>query len=344
MLQKTTLPAISLLGLLALLSLSCASSQKTTPVAKSDGSACPDTEAGETPEDCPWAGVARSLNRIPQEGGSVSLTLAADFPLLEDKFHADQERKDWLKLWGRSINFDELAHGVILNPAIAQALSTKLGGPAPEGPDARIVHAGIEHTYGYLFSLLKTPYGFKRARWVKPTIDRGFGFSDPTISPLPTVGTLLGNATYFLGQIAFRGEESALAALASHSNRVPDGLRVYEYGKLDVRRIEERVRIPAHGKSRGVVLRTDLVAFPHPVPKDSNTHLLIYSVTDPTFGGSVLITAFPVTQAFVEQALNPANLGHHKPIVSRYNAYVVGLSDGESKGRTLRGSREVVTK
>ena len=128
---------------------------------------------------------------------------------------------------------------------------------------------------------------------------------------------------------------SPLGSRHSRSTRttVPYGLRVYDYGQLKVRRLEERVQLSA---SRAVVLRTDLVEFPHAVDGETNTHLLIYSVNDSRSGGSVLITAFPVTKSFVEMALNPKNLGHDQPVVSRYNAYIVDMS-----GRKLRGSREV---
>ncbi|MDR3608179.1 MAG: hypothetical protein P4M08_12475 [Oligoflexia bacterium] len=297
-------------------------------------SVCPDTTIGETTEDCPWGAVARELVKTAESGGSVQKKLEAELPTLMARFQADRDRSDWLKLWGYSINFDELAHGVIVNPEIVKAVATELGTSAPlVATDSHVVPAGVEHTYSYLFSLLKTSFGYKRLRWVHPTLDQGFGFSEPTLAPLPASGTLFGNATYFGGRIAFRGEHVKLAELHTHEETVPESLRSYDYSKLKISRLEEHVVV----NSRLVVLRTDLVTFPNPTD-DGNSTLLIYSVHDPKLDGSVLISMFPVTSSFVTMALDAKNLGARKPVITRYNGFVEGLT-----GHTLQGLRKVVT-
>src|SRR5205823_4357190 len=105
------------------------------------------------------------------------------------------------RLWGTSINYDELAKAIIVHPAILRALDKSFVSHAPmevqnidaQAPEsvatARLLgvapthdpaghplaHAGMEHTYGYLFSVLKTSFGYKRARWVSGESERGFG-------------------------------------------------------------------------------------------------------------------------------------------------------------------------
>ena len=80
-------------------------------------------------------------------------------------------------LWGKSWNFDEHAGQQIVDPYILDLLSEQL--QYVVGTD--LVHAGIIHTYGYLFSQLETPYGLKRVRWTNRKLDWGFHFSDAVL-------------------------------------------------------------------------------------------------------------------------------------------------------------------
>ncbi len=332
-----------LIGLISLIGLglggfSCATAQDQSPSSEASSApnplgACPITTLGETPEDCPWAAVARDLVKTINSGGDVKKKLEDDLPILVSRFQADRERSDWLKLWGRSVNFDDLAHGIIVQPEIIEALAAELGTTAPEVDGAQhVVPAAVNHTYGYLFSLLQTAYGYKRLRWTHPTLDVAFGFNEPTLAPIPTEGTLFGNATYFGGRIAFRGDGERLAALRAHENTVPERLRNYDYAKLQVTRLEETVKL----KPGKVTLITDLVAFPNTVLSDGNSYLLVYSVASPKTQGPVLISMFPVAASFVSIALDPKQLGGNKTIISRYNAYVEGLT-----GHKFKGERKV---
>ena len=49
------------------------------------------------------------------------------------------------------------------------------------------------------------------------------------------------------------------------------------------------------------------------------------------------MSAFPIAKGFSDGALDPKNLGDSKPIITRYNLYVPGMTDG--KGPFL-GRRE----
>ncbi len=310
---------------------------------------CP--EPGEAPEDCPWAKTARLMLQSQNKGqDTLAKLLKTEVPQLVAELRADSKQQAWKHLWGRSINFDEYAKAEIVDARIlatlahlfdvhqpmrtanAQASTQKRETPPSTDPAGHaLVHAGMEHTYGYLFSLLKTPYGFKRARWVQGEIDRGFKLPPNTLSPNTTEGTLFSNLTYFIGHIAFRGDTKRLAILQNGKSGIAKSLADFDYKDLPIKRLEEVVEAKdSTGDVRKVTLRTDFVAFLSKPPTSEgppkNSLLLIYSVVDPSRGGASLITAFPVTQGFVDGALKPEDLGENKPIKTRYNAFVEGVT------------------
>jgi hypothetical protein len=302
-------------------------------------SACPDESQGEKPEDCPWAGLTRDLDAVAAQGGSVLEALQKEQPVLFSRMKADATRKDWLDLWGYCINFDELAKGIIISPKIINPLVLFFAPPARKpfmAEDREILHAGVQHTYGYLFSNLKTSFGYKRARWVRDTLDRGFGLPIGTLSPLPKAGSLFSNVTYFAGRIAFRNDTLMRGRLDHAAEAfVSPAILKYDFNSLKPIRLEETVKT----ETGDVIIRTDFVPFPHAVAGDTNTHWLIYSIADHRLGQkrqptARLITAFPVETSFVESALAENSLGENKPVVTRYNAYVEGLSF-----KSLTGSR-----
>jgi hypothetical protein len=60
----------------------------------------------------------------------------------------------------------------------------------------------------------------------------------------------------------------------------------------------------------------------------------VYSVHDSADARSRLVTAFPITRASYQSYTQPSSLGDAMSIVTRYNAYVEGVS-----GKTWTGSR-----
>jgi hypothetical protein len=318
---------------------------------------------GETAADCPWGGVARALVAEADAGRSKQVVglFRELLPDLDRALQSDSHRASWKTLWGRSINFDELAKDVIVHPAIVEALGERFGNRAPmilthfnaekiSGSPAAaalgkpvttdpaghpLVHAGMEHTYGYLFSLLRTSFGYKRARWVQGEIEAGFGLKAGLLGPRPETGTLFSNVTYFAGHIAFRGNESRLSILQKGGRDLPSEIRDFDFSKLSPIRLEETVSAKdGAGEMRTVVLRTDFVPFFHP---QADSHLLVYSVLDPSNGGETLVTAFPVAQSFVDMATAADGLGEGKPVQTRYNGFVEGVT-----GAILTGTRKMV--
>ena len=286
---------------------------------------CPDPALGENLEDCPWAAIARNLIRASESHYPVSPVLEREAPGLFKQLQRDASSPEMKSLWGVSINYDELAHGTVVHPAILVSLSEQSRAPLLKAPYA---HAGIEHIYGYLFSVLRTPYGYKRARWVHGDIPQGLGLPPGIIQPDLAQGTLLTNVTYLIGRIAFRHEVGALQVLKSLEPKVAPPLRNFNFQGLEIKRLEE--------SAGPVVLRTDFVKFPVINAGRPNTHLLIYSTFDKRENRARLITTFPVTEAFVTNALNPEGLGEDKPIITRYNAFVEGIT-----GKTWKGLRRL---
>ena len=285
----------------------------------------------ETADDCPWGAIGRAVAKEAAAKGDVDGALAKYAPDLVAAVDDDAKRPELLALWGTSLNDDELAHAEILAPSILDVLNAR----AHVGPrDGKRTHAGVEHTYGYVLSTLHTPFGYKRARWVKPELELGFALTKGALGPRPPAGTLLTNATYFAGRIAFRTDARARAALERFAGAVEPSIAHVAYEQLPVTRLTESLTI----EGRTVALRTDFVPFPRAVPGGTSTYLLVYSVADSSAEGARLVTAFPVGTPFVQKVLAPADLGEAMPIATRYNAFVPGVTGQDPPLRGRRGA------
>ena len=290
---------------------------------------CPQKGSQEKAEDCPWAGAARlAAGRSAAETEKI---LLAHAPGLLQQLDADRSNQALLKLWGESINFDELANGEIVSPDILAFIAGRLGAAQPRG---KLMHAGAEHTYGYLFSLLPTKFGFKRARWVKPDIEDGLGLPRGSAGPLAKGGgTLLSNITCLTGGIALKDDPAAWALLKQACAACAPAIKKFSFAGVKRSRLTEEVKLAG---GRKVVLRTDFVPFSGDF--GGNSHLLIYSVYDSAPKQAYLISAFPVNSGFAQNALALSGLGEGKPVQTRYNAHVEGLTNAGK----FKGTRSVV--
>jgi hypothetical protein len=320
---------------------------------------CP--AAGETDEDCPWAGVARQLRAEESNSDAkarIQSKLGKLLPNLHDAIVSSQRigGRDlrYIDLWGRSSNYDVSQLNLATpKPTVDEPILDAFNDLAGLG-DARhgdlgtvrgaITFAGIEHTYGYLFSLLPTPFGFKRARWVRDDLEAGFGFSRGTLGPLPKAGSLFANVTYFSGKIAFRSDldKRELAAIEEGGDAVSQELRSFDFQTLTPVRVEETVNVPARDGSPGhtVVLQTDFVSFTvRRTAPDGNTNLLLYSIRDLGERRTRLISAFPVNDATRSGALAQEKLGDDKALTTQFNAFVDAITNASS---ALRGTRHVL--
>ena len=199
----------------------------------------------------------------------------------------------------------------------------------PENAATALVTLRLNHTYGYLFSTLQTPYGYKRARYVQGEIEAGFGIPSPVFNGLSPRGTLLSNFTSFIGNIAFRNDvaqktnfQNLLAG--SEITTLPE-LVNYPFSELQPTRLMEVIS----NADVYIEIRTDIVPFTHPNDKGTDTALLVYSIDFHLPGeraDPLLITAFPVAASFAQGIFNPANLTDPAnpaatvPISLQYNA------------------------
>jgi hypothetical protein len=269
--------------------------------------------------------IALVMAEAAKAGRPVGGTLRRRCPAISHQIETDRGSRTLFRLWGRTLNEDELARQTIVHPAILKAIGD-LAGVACEG---NIIHAGLEHTYGYLFSTIETPFGFKRDRWVKPAIENGFQLTQPTLRPKPTEGTLLANLTYFLGRMVFRGcrrELSLLRSLKDHvSQEIADAAR---YRSVNMLRIEETV----HLRGGDIILHSDLIPFP--MQTETDFALLVYWVRDFREKNAQLVTAFPTGRQFAAQILEHGTFGKRQPIQTRFNGFVDGIT-----GHNVRGTR-----
>jgi hypothetical protein len=282
--------------------------------------------------------LARISKRLIERAGKGRVTtcsLKEHAPTIARQIMMDAD-SPLLELWGTSRNFDENARDTIVHRKTLTAINHLAG--MPQKGDVH--HAGLLHTYGYLFSLLKTPYGYKRDRWLRPTIENGLRIPAHTVRAEPREGTLLQNLTYFLGRIIFRDSPRELQTLAISDLPVAAGLVQYDYHRLNVDRISERVTLPGDNcTSRRVTLLTDLVRFiPRRKSQKTVRSLLIYAAYDAAQGGTKLLTCFTVTSKVSAMLCDSTSLGRNKPIRLRYN----GVIDGFPHDVVL-GTRRLVT-
>ena len=271
--------------------------------------------------------AARAMTAAADAGRPVLPVLEQRAPAVYRQVVRDGNTPGLLGFWGRSLNVDEFAGQTIVHPAILHAIG-ELAGVRIRG---RVVHAGLQHTYGYLFSLIETPFGAKRDRWVSTAMERGFGIEASLLGEAPAQGTLLANLTGFLARIAFRDDLPLLRRAAKLRPAIAPELAAFDVTRLSVCRIVEEATLPA----RTVQLITDLVPYPQPpADPEAESTLLIYSVRLGVRGPTRLVTAFPMRPAAVQKLKDAVPEVGDVDLRPRYNAYVPGFT-----GRTHVGRR-----
>ncbi len=271
-----------------------------------------------------FAAVARQLISATKRSPSTLLPLFTKAaPGIVAQIQSDARRRGPLSFWGRSNNVDEIAGSTIVDPRILELIAAA----ADRRMSTATPHAGLQHTYGYLLSLIETPYGFKRERWTETSIETMFEFNPTTLSPQPTEGTLLSNATWLGGQIAYRKTkhlrrlDSFLAAKTS-----PDLLRI-NLTKLKHVRLTEKVSTTWRRVARKWTLQTDVVESPA-----QQTSLLVYSTIDDN-NVHQLITLFPVSATTMTETIEKGSASTSDNIRLRYNAWVPALSGTTYSGK-----------
>jgi len=208
------------------------------------------------------------------------------------------------KYWTDSTIFDELAKEDILPDKVLDGLGIRR--EKTEG----VVHvpAGMMHTYGYLFSQLKTAYGLKGKRWIESRVDERLGLPAGTFSPLPPKGEFASNVTAVF--FALTGDKVSIPTAAKLKPKVEAAGFV-----------EQKVawKTPG-GKTEKASVFTHLVPLaPLPGFESPDAYLLIYSVV--SGGRRRLVTGFPIDAKFAESIMKtPA--GSAPSFTPRFNLYV----------------------
>jgi hypothetical protein len=269
----------------------------------------------------------------------MDAALEKDLPGFLDQVKADAKSKKLLALWGLSRNHDESAPSVYtIPPNILGHLNRYLN--VEYNNTFSVGHAGLNHTYGYLFSTVLTPYGYKRARYVQGEIELGFGLPAKTFGGVASSGTLLSNLTYFLGSVAFPKHETFRSWASSPEFNVSPALAAFDFKALKVRRLVETAELSTQAPGWELTLQTDVVYFQNLVhtPALTNQALLIYSLdlrrsSEPS--RPVLITAFPVTLDFADTLFKQPgiNLDVQVPLKVKYN----GMLPTQVGGDRLEG-------
>ena len=208
------------------------------------------------------------------------------------------------KYWTDSTPFDEVAKEFILPDKVLDALSIRhiiTGG---------VVHvpAGLMHTYGYLFSQLKTPYGLKGKRWIESRLDERLGLPAGTFGPLAPKGEFSSNVT------------TAFLKLTGERPFLPSAAKIRLSSKA-VGSVEQKVTWRTQdGKIEKASVFTHLVALkPLSGFETKDEYLLIYSLVRD--GRRRLVTGFPVNDDFAASIMkNPA--GKSAAFVPRFNLYI----------------------
>ncbi len=252
----------------------------------------------------------------------IGLVIKNSAPEYFQNLTRESQYQEFKDLWGESVNFDESAQKEILSPEIVDEI-IKIFKVQPRKD--RVVHAGLEHAYGYLLSTLQTKYGYKRDRWINPDIELGFALKEGDLSPFPKGGGLFSNLTFIAGKIAFRNEPVALQILENSkwNQGVSSTLKVFDFKKLKPTRLTELISLK---EGHQIVLRTDFIPFLFKNNFSKNDAILIYSVKDSSMANPYLITMFPLVLSSV-LPIPPDTLGENKLIKTRWNAFVPGVTN-----------------
>lgn len=300
------------------------------PFAKS---ICPDVKKNETAADCPWAQMAR---QIVDQKNKCEIVFKKSAPFIFKQFEKDKKSSEFLSLWGQAKNFDENAKSVIVDQKILECLAIKLNlkNAVALQDGFETVHAGLQHTYAYLFSQIETPYGYKRARWTGGELESGFGLSQKALNPETKNGSFLANVTYFFARWAFQDDSELINKLKISGRKFKSVSKELMDLKTDDFQVVQMVESVL---DKPIILHTTFVKMDAKKLISKNTHLLVYWVEDTLSRKKYLITGFPVETSFVDRVLDEKNLGSKKVITTHYNAWIPELADSKV---TLLGLRK----
>ena len=263
------------------------------------------------------------LCKLAEAGGKDMVAAVRDtVPVLARQLEADGQNSDLISLWGLSSNSDASdPDSATVYPKLLEAL----GDLAGVDMTGEAVHAGLMHTYGYLLSNLETPFGFKRKRYVEPTVEQGLGLPAGILSSNPEEGSLLANMSYVAGKIAGLVSEKDTKKLGAAESLRNCKLEIGERVCLS----ESIEAADGESLSTPIELRTELIRFGQGQAKENSW--LIYSQWES--GEGKLITAFPAGGWMAKKLRKQGEKEGEVTIRGRYNVRL-----GPLEGKQLTGS------
>jgi hypothetical protein len=284
-------------------------------------SSCSHISVVDYSQDLYWHNLVLEMQTTNKPLG---VTLQQSSKHLLDQIKSDANDPVLLSFWGESLNFDSGAKKKIIEDKVLIELQNYFHLKS----DNHIVHAGVTHSYGYLFSNLDTPYGYKRKRWIDPEVNRAFGLAGMSLSPETKEGTLLSNITFFAGKIAFQNEESQI--FLNKLLNVSSEVKSFDFKKLKVKILEEKIETPSNIQK---IIRTHFVHFEN--KNDQNEYLLIYTIEDLNNHTEKLITVFPINKDSYLKTTDPLLMGADRPILPKYNMYLSAGKDVRFSGHRV---------
>lgn len=205
---------------------------------------------------------------------SLEEALKKYYPPLWNQISQDKKDPYVFLFWGNSKTTENN------KPIVNEEIRTDLFSIFQQNYAESYANAGLMHTYGYLFSTLETPYGYKRERWLINELNQLLKLEHNQLSVKTDRGTLLANVTYFAGKLAF--EETQDLELIKN---VADEIKSIDYSKL--------MKLTIIEENKNFKFKTVIINLGADTSK--NSHLLIYSYYDKQLGKDQLITMYPIS-------------------------------------------------
>jgi hypothetical protein len=264
----------------------------------------------------PLPSLTRRLNAMAEEPGFGAEALRAELqrshPAMLNQILEDAECPERFAAWGKSSNLERDADRELVHPALLCALCGLAG---LEPPHNSVTNAGLLHTYGYLLSNRRTPFGFKRERWTQPVLETGLNLRPGLLLPVPRSGTLLGNVTALCQAVWKPGSAD------EPSNLTADGSPLLRSGATLIEQPE----------TSSVRLLTRLIPFAN--PKTRTARAALFHAWEK---GEKLqfITVFPVAPAALEKL--KAQFQNGPSLVKpRFNSAIPGLGPEGDPGQRI---------
>jgi hypothetical protein len=269
----------------------------------------------------PLPSLTRRLNALAADPGfgaeSLEAELRRSHPAILAEVREDAACPGRFAAWGQSSNLEGTAHRELVHPRLLCALCGVAG---LEPPKASVTNAGLLHTYGYLLSNRRTPFGYKRERWTRPVLESGLNLRPGLLGPVPKSGTLLGNLT-------------ALSAAVWHPWSSPHPIQLTVDGSFFDGSGLTLVEQPAGSSIR---LLTRLIPFSRP---DAGSHGAALFHAWEEHGKFHFITVFPVNRGTLQKHQERFQSGPAL-VKPRFNSVIPGLKpEGLPGRRTVEPAR-----